>query len=83
MANRCSNIYGFWDRLEEAMTEKGMSKLKLARLIGYDRRTVYRRETTPSALAIAKICVHLNVSADWLLGLTTIKRPLNKSMEAD
>lgn len=81
MANRCSNIYGFWDRLEEAMKAKGMSKLKLARLIGYDRRTVYRRETTPSALAIAKICVQLNVSADWLLGLTTQKKPLNKTME--
>lgn len=81
MANRCSNIYGFWDRLEEAMVAKGMSKLKLARLIGYDRRTVYRRDTTPSALAIAKICVQLNVSADWLLGLTTQKKPLNKTME--
>lgn len=81
MSNRCSNIYGFWDRLDEAMAAKGMSKLKLARLIGYDRRTVYRRDTTPSALAIAKICVQLNVSADWLLGLTTQKKPLNKTME--
>lgn len=83
MAKRRTLIFGFWDRVEEALNDKGMSKCELARRIGYDRRTLYRHEWVPNSLVIARICVQLNVSADWLLGLTSIKRPLNKSMEAD
>lgn len=80
MSNRCSNIYGFWDRLEEALNDANIAKCELARRIGYDRKTLYRRGATPSPMALAKICVQLNVSADWLLGITTQKRPLNKSV---
>lgn len=77
MAKRSALIYGFWDRFEEALNDKEMSKCELARRIGYDRRTLYRHEYIPNSLAIAKICVQLNVSADWLLGITTQKKPLN------
>ena len=80
MAKRRTLIYGFWDRVEEALNDKGMSKCELARRIGYDRKTIYRHESITNSLAIAKICVQLNVSADWLLGITTQKKPLNTSV---
>lgn len=61
---------GFADRLNRAISDKGISKKKLGALIGCDRRTVYEwcwGDTMPNALLLARMCKVLNVSADYLL----------------
>lgn len=78
---RQSLIYGFWDRFYEACDDKGVSKKDVAEFIGVDRKTLYRSSNQLNLLSIAKACVRLNVSADWLLGIVNEKRPLYRSME--
>lgn len=65
-------IYGFWDRIEKAVEESGMSKAEIARKMGCDRKIFYlgrRQQTMMSAGYIAKFCVATGVSADYILGL--------------
>lgn len=70
MARHKSLIYGFWDRFDEALTNKNISKNELARRVGCDRKTLYRSSgVTPNALYLVRICVQLDVSADYLLGI--------------
>lgn len=61
---------GFADRLNQAISDMGISKKKLGELIGCDRRNVYEwcwGDTMPNALLLARMCKVLNVSADYLL----------------
>jgi transcriptional regulator with XRE-family HTH domain len=62
----------FGQRLQEAMTRAGMGKRRLARILGTAESTVYRwisGDNEPLASTVAELAVHLNVSADWLLGI--------------
>lgn len=82
MSKRSSRIYGFWDRLDKEIKEKNITKSELSRRVGCSKKTLYRtsmEEATPNGLYLAKICVQLNVSADYLLGLKSDK-VLNKSI---
>jgi hypothetical protein len=73
-------VYGFWDRFDRVCAEKGISKMALAKKVGCDRKVLYVGSgATPNPLYLAKICVQLNVSADYLLGIKTEYEPLNRS----
>lgn len=65
-----TKLYGFSERLEEAFLASGMSKKEFAEKIGKERKAVYLYldgTTPPDTFTLAKICVVLKVSADWLL----------------
>lgn len=65
-------IEGFWDRLEDAIGESGMTKSEIARRVGCDRKTLYENFETHRMLHsgyLARICAVTKVSAAWLLGL--------------
>ena len=61
---------GYLQRLNDAYFSSGFGPTKLASLIGMERKVIYRYlngDTTPDALTLARLCVALNISADWLL----------------
>ena len=65
----------FRDRLTQAMAEKSISQSALARAVGVDRSTISQLLTgsgarLPNAQVVAECATALDVSADWLLGLT-------------
>ena len=62
-------------RLAQAMAEKHLSQSALARAVGVDRSTVSQLLTAegprlPNAQVVAECATALDVSADWLLGLS-------------
>src|SRR3546814_10744685 len=65
----------FRERLEQAMDRAGTSRAELARRIGVDRSTlsqILSRESVrlPRADTVAALAGTLQVSLDWLLGLS-------------
>ncbi len=65
----------FRDRLAQAMDEKSITQSGLARDVGVDRSTISQLLTDqgarlPNAQVVAECAAALDVSADWLLGLT-------------
>lgn len=63
------------ERLHRAMTDKGLSQADLSRRIGVDRSTVSQilsgqGARLPNAQVVAECARALDVSADWLLGLS-------------
>ena len=65
----------FRDRLTQAMAEKSITQSALARAVGVDRSTISQLLTgsgarLPNAQVVAECATALDVSADWLLGLT-------------
>jgi transcriptional regulator with XRE-family HTH domain len=70
----------FRSRLSMAMGQSGTSQSALARSVGVDRSTVSQllaRDQTrlPNAQVVGECAAALNVSADWLLGLTERPEP--------
>ena len=62
-------------RLAEAMDTMGLSRSRLARLVGIDRSTLSQllssdEDRLPRADTVAAIAATLKVSLDWLLGLS-------------
>ena len=67
----------FRRRLNQALTERGLSQSALARTVGVDRSTVSQilsgKDTRlPNAQVVAECASALGVSGDWLLGLTDL-----------
>lgn len=65
----------FRDRLALAMIKTAMSQARLARAVGVDRSTISQllaenSTRLPNAQVAAECALALQVSADWLLGLT-------------
>ncbi len=65
----------FRDRMVGAMAEKTLSQSALARAVGVDRSTISQLlggagARLPNAQVVAECASALDVSADWLLGLT-------------
>ena len=63
----------FGERLKQARTQKGLSQQKVADLIGVTRGCYsnYEQGTREPSLEILKrICVTLEVSSDFLVGIT-------------
>lgn len=76
----------FRDRLAEAMTLRGESQSHLARRIGVDRSTLSALLSPgtrlPNAQLAADCAMALDVSCDWLLGLTTRREPAEALLAA-
>lgn len=65
-------------RLKEARTEKGVTQEEVAGFLGFSRPTYTAYESgrrKPDQDTLVKIAQYLNVSTDYLLGLTNIKTP--------
>lgn len=61
---------GYLQRLNEAYILSGLNAVKLGEIIGKERKTIYgylHGDSTPDALTLAKLCIALNIGADWLL----------------
>jgi len=67
-------IEDFWKRADEAIYNSGLTKQEISRKMGCDRKTLYTTCNCMSGPNIAKFCEAVNVSADWLLGLTNGKK---------
>lgn len=62
----------FGERLKYARKEKQLTQKRLAEIIGTTESNINNYEKNrayPKAEAIIKICLELNISSDWLLGL--------------
>ena len=73
--DRQGTVEIFRERLGEAMDRAGINRSGLARESGVDRSTVSQllspeNDRLPRADTVAAIARHLQVSLDWLLGLT-------------
>ena len=80
MANRFFENDGFWDRVEVAIKDSGMSKKKIAEEMGVERKALYRPTSNTGRNSsswhsgrLASFCRITGVSADWLLGLSAKK----------
>jgi transcriptional regulator with XRE-family HTH domain len=63
----------FGELLKQALQEKGMTQIGLARIIGVSGNSIFAYvsgKNFPSLDVFAKIVVALNFSADYLLGLS-------------
>lgn len=69
----------FPKRLREARIEKGYTQEEIADYLGFTRPTYTAYESgrrRPDNDTLAKIAKFLNVSADYLLGLSDVKAPI-------
>lgn len=64
-------LQGFWERIEQTVTDCGLSKSEIARRGGFERRVLCGKTENRmmSAGSLARFCAVTNVSADWILGL--------------
>lgn len=69
-----SHIRGFWDRVDAAVMKSGLTKNDIARMIGCNRKTLYRsEEQNMNCLYVAKFCAVTKTDSNWLLGLKEIE----------
>ena len=69
----------FITRLNRLMNELEISMGRISTDCGFCRDLIgsyLRRETMPNARTLLYICNYLNISADWLLGLSDEKKPI-------
>ena len=67
---------GFSDRLKQSIQDRGLTQMMLATLIGTTEVSISRYlkgKRIPSADVLYKLCKALDVSADYLLGLSNEK----------
>ena len=72
----------FGERLRTLRKETGETQEDLAELLGVSRPQVSEIEQGNKGTSLerfALLCAHYNVSADYLLGLTDERRPLEKN----
>lgn len=68
----------FRKRFEEIIKEKGCTITEFADLLGLTRQSVsfyMNGDRRPDLQTLKRICETLNVSADWMLGLTDMRTP--------
>ena len=68
----------FAKRLRELRKEKGLSQVKLGEHLGYGYTAISSYENgrnEPSYTDLIRICEILDVSADYILGISDIRRP--------
>jgi transcriptional regulator with XRE-family HTH domain len=70
-------IYGFGDRLKQKIKEKGMTDAEFQRRCGLTGKSAVYRITMehkmPCVSVLVKMANVLNVSTDWLLGLSSVE----------
>lgn len=70
----------FTERLKALRLEKNISQMKLSKELYVSQQTIAKWETdksTPNPDMLAKISDFFNVSADYLLGKTELRNPLD------
>lgn len=69
--------YRFMQRLKHAMAREKVTQVGLAQRIGAQQSLVSRwlKGAWPSVPRLADIAVALNVTTDWLVGLSERERP--------
>lgn len=70
MSRRSNNIRGFYERMEEACFNSGLSKLEITRRMGYDRKSLYESSGGWGVLKLARFCAVTGADANYLLGIT-------------
>lgn len=68
----------FAKRLRELRKEKGLSQVELGEHLGYGYTAISSYETgrnEPSYSDLIRICEMLDVSADYILGISDIRKP--------
>ena len=68
----------FANRLRELRKERGLSQVELGEYLGYGYTAISSYETgrnEPSYTDLIRICQILDVSADYMLGLSDIQKP--------
>ncbi len=76
----------FKERLRQVRQEKGVSQVELGDALGYGRTAISSYENgrnEPSFSDLIRICEALDVSADYLLGLSDIRQPYAVLEKAD
>lgn len=66
-------MQNYGKRLKQARLEKGLTQTEIATKLGIPQQNYQRYETGKFDLkmsSIVNICKALDISADWLLGLT-------------
>lgn len=66
-------IEGFAERVDMVIAEQGTNKTRIAKQIGFDRKTfigIGRDNRMPCPLAIARFCAETHTDANWLLEIT-------------
>ena len=61
---------GFWDRLDEEIRKRNISKMRLAQRCGIDKKMLYNPKRSKRYIRLVyftRICSVLGVSADYLL----------------
>lgn len=70
MAQRKIYCFDLTNRLNQACEQSGLTNSQIGQRTGLTRGQVYSYRngiTTPNAFYLAKICLALGVSADWIL----------------
>ena len=73
----------FSQRIKEARTAKKLTQKELAERIGTTESNINNYEkgrNKPTTDMLVKICLELDVSADWLLGLPAKSNITNEAM---
>lgn len=66
------------DRLARLREDRGISQVELALELGIGQQQIWRYEngkTEPDGEMVARIAIYLNVSTDYLLGITDYPHP--------
>lgn len=74
MANKTTRIFGFEKRVNEAIADSGMSKRQIALKMDRNKAFFYKSNYSWNAGTLMKFCAVTGASADWLLGLTEVKK---------
>ena len=65
--------FTFQKRLNQIMTERKLYPSQLAKIVGISRSLLYgymQGDNQPTTFNLKKIALRLNISADWLLGIS-------------
>lgn len=67
-------VEGFWDRINVAVRQSGLSKREITDRMGVERKLLYGTDRANiSALNLAKFCAITGTDANWMLGLTEVQ----------
>ena len=79
-------VYGFGDRLKEAIKDAGMTDAEIERQLHFVGRGAIYKYTSlnqmPCCMVLARLSLILGVSTDWLLGLAHDKQCTVLEVEA-
>ena len=69
----------FHQRLKDIRTDKDMNQTEFGNLLKMTQRKISRlerKDTEPTPMEIKNICIKLNISADYLLGIIDEQRKI-------